>query len=45
MITFEQRLLMVLEGIERELKNIREILETDNYHGDKTEENDETNKD
>ena len=42
MITFEQRLLVVLEGIERELKSIREIMETDNYHGDKTEENDET---
>lgn len=38
MISFEQRLLMVLEGIERELKGIREIMETDNYHGDKTEE-------
>lgn len=42
MITYEQRLLMVLEGIERELKNIREIMETDNYHGDKTEGDNET---
>jgi len=43
MINYEQRLLMVLEGIERELKGIREELA--NYHGDKTEKNDETNKD
>lgn len=36
MINYEQRLLLVLEGIERELKGIREELA--NYHGDKTEE-------
>ncbi len=41
MINYEQRLLMVLEGIERELKGIREIMETDNYHGDKTEDDNE----
>lgn len=40
MINYEQRLLMVLEGIERELKGIREELA--NYHGDKTEDNNET---
>ena len=40
MISFEQRLLTVLEGIQRELHGIRE--EMQNYHGDKTEENDET---
>ena len=41
MINYEQRLLMVLEGIEKELKGIREIMETDNYHGDKTEDDNE----
>ena len=39
MINYEQRLLIVLEGIERELKGIRE--ELTNYHGDKTEDDNE----
>ena len=36
MISFEQRLLVVLEGIQKELRVIHEELK--NYHGDKTEE-------
>lgn len=43
MISFEQRLLVVLEGIQKELRGIHEELK--NYHGDKTEKNDETDKD
>ena len=41
MITYEQRLLMVLESIRDELRGIHEELQ--NFHGEKSDDSDDSN--